>query len=113
MIQFIPTIDLAGKLIAEQFPEVSDLSITDVEEQGHDNHTYRLGNHMLIRMPTAEGYTLKVPKEQELFPQLAKRLSLSIPAQIKMGKPSAYTEETKNNPDADSQKPIIDEVMND
>lgn len=44
---------------------------------------------MLIRMPTAESYALKVPKEQELLPQLAKRLSLSIPAPIKMGKPTA------------------------
>ena len=89
-----PTLDLAGKLIAEQFPEYASLPITDVEKQGHDNRTYRLGDHMLIRMPTAADYALKVPKEQELLPQLAKRLSASIPAPIKMGKPSTYTEET-------------------
>ena len=41
---------------------------------------------MLIRMPTDADYALKVPKEQ--LPQLAKRLSVSIPAPIKMGKPS-------------------------
>jgi aminoglycoside phosphotransferase (APT) family kinase protein len=81
--------DLARKLIAEQFPEFSDLHITNVEKQGHDNRTYRLGEHMLIRMPTAADYALKVPKEQELLPQLAKCLSVSIPAPIKMGKPSA------------------------
>jgi len=81
--------DLARKLIAEQFPEYSILPITDVEKQGHDNRTYRLGEHMLIRMPTPAGYALKVPKEQELLPQLAKRLSIRIPAPIKMGKPSA------------------------
>jgi aminoglycoside phosphotransferase (APT) family kinase protein len=85
----IPTLDLARKLIAEQFPEYVSLPIVDVEKQRHDNRTYRLGNHMLIRMPTAEDYALKVPKEQELLPQLAKRLSVSIPAPIKMGKPSA------------------------
>jgi aminoglycoside phosphotransferase (APT) family kinase protein len=89
----IPTPDLARKLIAAQFPEYSNLPITDVEKQGHDNRTYRLGDHMLIRMPTAADYALKVPKEQELLPQLAKRLSISIPAPIKMGKPS-YTKET-------------------
>lgn len=80
--------DLACKLIAEQFPEYSNLPITDVEKQGHDNRTYRLGDHMLIRMPTAADYALKVPKEQELLPELAKRLSVSIPAPIKIGKPS-------------------------
>ena len=86
---FIPTLDLARKVTAEQFPEFSNLPIVDVEKQGHDNRTYRLGEHMLIRMPTAADYSLKVPKEQELLPQLAKRLSVSIPAPIKMGKPSA------------------------
>jgi len=88
----MPTLDLARKLIAEQFPEYASLPIVDVEKQGHDNRTYRLGDDMLIRMPTAEDYALKVPKEQELLPGLAKRLSISIPAPIKMGKPSAdYT----------------------
>ena len=90
----MPTLDLACKLIAEQFPEYSNLPITDVEKQGHDNRTYRLGRNMLIRMPTAADYALKVPKEQELLPQLAKRLNVNIPAPIKMGKPSTYTEET-------------------
>lgn len=87
---FIPNPDLARKLIAEQFPEYASLPIVDVEKQGHDNRTYRLGDDMLIRMPTAADYALKVPKEQELLPGLAKRLSVSIPAPIKMGKPSAY-----------------------
>ena len=84
----MPTLDLARKLIAEQFPEYASLTIVDVDKQGHDNRTYRLGEHMLIRMPTAKTYALKVPEEQELLPQLAKRLSVSIPAPIKMGKPS-------------------------
>lgn len=86
----IPTIDLARKLIAEQFPEYSGLPITDVEKQGYDNRTYRLGSELLIRMPTAESYSLKVSKEQMLLPQLAKHLSLNIPVPIKMGKSSAY-----------------------
>jgi len=86
---FIPNPDLARKLIAEQFPEYASLPIVDVEKQGHDNRTYRLGDDMLIRMPTAADYALKVPKEQELLPKLANRLSIRIPAPIKMGKPSA------------------------
>ncbi len=45
---------IARKLIAEQFPEYAHLPITSVEKQGHDNLTYRLGDHMLIRMPTTE-----------------------------------------------------------
>lgn len=84
------TQELAHKLITEQFPEYSHLPITNIEKQGHDNCTYRLGNEMLIRLPIDESYALKVPIEQELLPQLAKCLSFSIPAPIKMGKASKY-----------------------
>ena len=84
-----PTLDLARKLISQQFPAYASLPIVDVEKQGHDNRTYRIGEHILIRMPTAKEYALKVPQEQELLSQLAKPLSVSIPAPIKMGKPSA------------------------
>ncbi|WP_150464762.1 phosphotransferase, partial [Francisella sp. XLW-1] len=81
-------VDLAYKIIKKQFPEYLHLDIKSVEKQGHDNRTYRIGNDMLIRMPTAESYALKVPKEQDLLPKLAKHLSVAIPAPIKMGKPS-------------------------
>lgn len=82
------TSTLAKKLIAEQFPEFADLPIRDVEKQGHDNRTYRLGEAMLIRMPTAESYALKVPKEQVLLPKLASYLTVNIPRPITMGVPS-------------------------
>jgi aminoglycoside phosphotransferase (APT) family kinase protein len=82
------TPDLAHHLISEQFPEYANLSVTSVEKQGHDNRTYRLGLDMLIRMPTAKEYALKVPKEQQLLPQLSNYLSVNIPAPIKMGVPS-------------------------
>lgn len=82
------TIDLAHKLITEQFPEYTHLPITSVAKQGHDNRTYRLGSDMLIRMPVAESYALKVPKEQVLLPKLSPYLSINIPVPIKLGSPS-------------------------
>ncbi|WP_010298285.1 aminoglycoside phosphotransferase family protein [Candidatus Odyssella thessalonicensis] len=86
--RFIPTVGLAHQLIIEQFPEYAHLPVSEVEKQGHDNRTYRLGDNMLIRMPTAESYALKVPKEQELLTKLAQHLSISIPAPLRMGTPS-------------------------
>lgn len=82
------TAELARKLIIQQFPEYGHLPVTPVEKQGHDNRTYRLGSHMLIRMPTAESYALKVPKEQEILPKLKPYLSIDIPCPLKMGVPS-------------------------
>jgi aminoglycoside phosphotransferase (APT) family kinase protein len=49
-MDYMITLELAHKLIAEQFPEYAHLSITSVEKQGHDNRTYRLGSDMLICM---------------------------------------------------------------
>ena len=80
--------DLVKKLIAEQFPEYAHLPIGSVRKQGHDNRTYRLGNDMLVRMPSAEYYALKVPKEQELLPLLKPYLSIDIPVPIRMGNAS-------------------------
>ncbi|WP_367606739.1 aminoglycoside phosphotransferase family protein [Legionella sp. W05-934-2] len=83
MIDITP--ELARKLINEQFPEYADLPILSVEKQGHDNRTYRLGDDLLIRMPTDESYALKVPKEQDLLPKIAPFLKVCIPVPVKMG----------------------------
>ena len=84
------TLSLTHQLILEQFPEYAELAIFAVEKQGHDNRSYRLGNMMLIRLPTAEVYALKVVKEQELLPKLAPYLSISIPVPVKMGSSSKH-----------------------
>lgn len=82
------TATLAKTLIVNQFPEYAQFPIISVKKQGHDNRTYRLGNEMLIRMPTTEAYALKVPKEQELLPLIKPHVSIAIPEPIKMGRPS-------------------------
>jgi aminoglycoside phosphotransferase (APT) family kinase protein len=82
------TSSLARKLLTDQFPECAHLDIQSVKVQGHDNRTFRLGSDMLVRMPTAEAYALKVPKEQELLPRLKPHLTMAIPAPLKIGRPS-------------------------
>lgn len=82
------TLPLVKKLIAQQFPEFANLTIKPVKIQGHDNRTFRLGPNMSIRMPTAEAYALKVPKEQKLLPKLKAHLTTAIPVPLKMGQPS-------------------------
>ncbi len=82
------TSSLARKLITDQFPEFAHLDIQPVKIQGHDNRTFRLGSDMLVRMPTAESYALKVPKEQELLPLLKPHITVAIPVPLKMGQPS-------------------------
>lgn len=82
------TLPLVQKIITKQFPEFSNMVIKPVKIQGHDNYTFRLGSEMLIRMPTAAPYALKVPKEQKLLPQLSINLTIPIPTPLKVGSPS-------------------------
>ncbi len=84
------TLPLVTSLIVQQFPQWAHLSIRPVELSGWDNRTFRLGEEMLIRLPSSEGYALQVQKEQKWLPRLAGQLSLSIPAPIAMGQPSDF-----------------------
>jgi aminoglycoside phosphotransferase (APT) family kinase protein len=81
-------IELVQKLLKEQFPKWSAENVSPVEKQGWSNRTFRLGNNLLIRLPSANGYTSLIEKEQKWLPFLAKQLSLSIPKPIAQGEPS-------------------------
>ncbi len=82
------TVSLVGELIAEQFPQWEHLPIKPVELSGHDNRTFRLGDDMSVRLPSAQRYAAKVAKEQQWLPFLAPHLSLPIPKPLAMGQPS-------------------------
>ncbi|HLW73145.1 MAG TPA: hypothetical protein VKR54_03785 [Candidatus Babeliales bacterium] len=47
-------ITLVHQLIATQFPQWAHLPIKSVEPGGWDNRTFRLGEHMGIRLPSAQ-----------------------------------------------------------
>ena len=79
-----------SRLIREQFPEYGDMAITEVEAQGHDNMTYRLGDSLSIRLPNNERYALQVAREHVILPKLSQHLSFNIPAPVRMGQPSQY-----------------------
>ncbi len=81
--------ELVKQLISTQFPEYSNLEIVAVDIQGHDNRTFRLGNKMLVRLPSAKDYALKVPIEQHYLPKLKPHLSLKIPIPLNIGNPSS------------------------
>ena len=61
---------LVRHLVATQFPQWKDLPIWPVSVGGWDNRTFHLGQHMLVRMPSAADYALQVEKEQRWLPKL-------------------------------------------
>jgi aminoglycoside phosphotransferase (APT) family kinase protein len=78
---------LVRQLIQTQFPKWQHLTISKILPGGWDNRTFRLGDEMLVRMPSAAKYALQVEKEQAWLPTLKPHLPLPIPAPIAMGKP--------------------------
>ncbi len=81
-------VSLVGQLVTAQFPQWADLPIKPVEFDEWDNRTFRLGEDMSVRLPSAEWYSRQAEKEQRWLPRLAPLLPLPIPAPLAMGVPA-------------------------
>ena len=81
-------VSLVGQLVAAQFPQWAGLPIKPVEFDGWDNRTFRLGEAMAVRLPSAEAYTGQLKKEHRWLPRLAPLLPLPIPVPLAMGVPA-------------------------
>lgn len=79
---------LVASLIDAQFPRWSGLQIRPAPTQGWDNCTFRLGDDMLVRLPTAKEYALAVEKEHLWLPIFAAALPLQVPVPLASGTPS-------------------------
>ena len=79
--------NLVGRLIAAQFPQWAHLSIVPIEPGGWDNRTFRLGDRMSVRLPSAAAYAAQVEKEHRWLPEIAPHLPLPIPTPLAKGAP--------------------------
>lgn len=82
------SVSLVSRLIAAQFPQWADLSITPVKLGGWDNRTFCLGDDMTVRLPSHKEYEAQVGKEQKWLPKLAPKLPLPIPTPLGLGVPT-------------------------
>lgn len=83
------TPQLVATLLGQQFPQWARLPIGPVEPGGWDNRTFRLGDEMSVRLPSAECYAAQIEKERHWLPWLASQLPLSIPMPLALGAPGA------------------------
>ena len=77
------------QLVSDQFPQWSHLDVEPVRDPGWDNVTFRLGEDLLVRLPSAAEYALAVEKEQQWLPRLAPHLPLPVPSVRGLGVPGA------------------------
>jgi aminoglycoside phosphotransferase (APT) family kinase protein len=84
-----PTIDeaLVQQLVASQFPEWGNLPVRRVQPGGWDNVTFRLGDRMAVRLPSAAEYVPQIEKQHAWLPKLAPSLPLRIPEFLALGSP--------------------------
>jgi aminoglycoside phosphotransferase (APT) family kinase protein len=79
--------DLVARLIAGQFPRWADLPVVPLEPGGWDNRTFRLGDTMSVRLPSAARYASQPAKEFEWLPKLAPHLPRPVPEPLALGEP--------------------------
>ena len=81
-------VDLVERLVAAQFPQWARLPVRQVLPGGNDNRTFRLGEDLLVRLPSHKAYAAAVEKEQRWLPALAAQLPLPVPAPVGLGAPA-------------------------
>jgi aminoglycoside phosphotransferase (APT) family kinase protein len=79
---------LVRTLLAEQFPQWANLSVTAVPSSGTENAIYRLGDEMSVRLPYRPGKDDQIEKLDRWLPRLAPHLPLSIPEALARGAPT-------------------------
>jgi len=80
---------LVRRLIDAEFPEWRGLGIRQVLPGGWDNRTFRLGDELLVRLPSADGYAAAVAKEQRWLPVIARGVPLAVPSPVALGRPTS------------------------
>ncbi len=85
-----PVIDdvLVRHLVSAQFPQWARLPVRSVGAGGWDNRSFRLGEDMIVRLPSAAAYAAQVEKEQRWLPRLAPLLPIRIPMPLGVGEPA-------------------------
>ncbi|MEV4669967.1 phosphotransferase [Microbacterium sp. LWO12-1.2] len=83
------TSSLVRSVVSEQFPQWAELPIRPVEVQGWDNRTFRLGDRLTVRLPSADGYVAGLVREEHTLAILGSRFRVAIPRVVATGAPSA------------------------
>ncbi len=83
------TIQQARK-ICNYYSKLRNLEITEVENQGHDNRTYRIGDKYSIRIPSHQRYISQIAKESKWIPILSKYITYKLPIAMYCGDKEPY-----------------------
>jgi aminoglycoside phosphotransferase (APT) family kinase protein len=78
---------LVRQLLREQHPDLETLELRLVAN-GWDNVIYRLGDELVVRLPRRLVAVPLVEHEQRWLPEIAGRVTVAVPAPLRVGLPS-------------------------
>lgn len=81
------TAETVRALVSAQFPQWAELPVTPVARQGNDNRSFRLGDELVVRLPSHAAYVAGIAKEDSVLPLLAEHLSVPVPCPVATGRP--------------------------
>jgi aminoglycoside phosphotransferase (APT) family kinase protein len=81
-------LELVRKLVNFQFPQYADLSLSPLSASGSTNILFRLGDHLLVRVPRQPGAGTAIAKEQRWLPVIGVGLPVSVPEFVGVGQPA-------------------------
>ena len=79
---------LVARLVTVQLPQFAHLSVRAWRSTGTVNALFRLGDHLVARLPRLQRFAADLERELAWLPQLARRLSLRVPEPAAVGKPT-------------------------
>jgi aminoglycoside phosphotransferase (APT) family kinase protein len=80
-------VGLVRRLLAEQFPQWSEVVVEPVASYGTDHDIYRVGERLAARLPRI-GWAISQPaKEAAWLPVCAPHLPLAVPVLLARGRP--------------------------
>jgi aminoglycoside phosphotransferase (APT) family kinase protein len=82
--------DLVRRLIAEQFPHLSDLPLREFTSTGTVNVIYLLGDELCVRLPRVQRWASGLERECRWLPLLAPSLTLQVPDPLVKALPTCY-----------------------
>ena len=81
------TVERVQALLRDQHPDLADLPLRAFES-GWDNEMFRLGDSFLVRLPRRAMAAACMASEQRWLGELAPRLTLPVPAPLRLGRPA-------------------------
>jgi aminoglycoside phosphotransferase (APT) family kinase protein len=81
--------DSVRRLLVDQFPDLSNRSVTAIDSKGTVNALFRIGDELIARLPLVEKWSDAIEREWKWLPWFSQRIvSVRLPEPVLKGRPA-------------------------